>query len=112
MSKINCNPAHLPLFPITPIENAHPFETIALDFITKLPPSGGYDTILTITDMDCSKVSIFLPCSETIDSEGVATLYTNYVVSHYSVPSKIISDRDVCFISKFTTELCQLLDIH
>jgi hypothetical protein len=112
MSKINCNPAHLPLFPITPIENAHPFETIALDFITKLPPSGGYDTILTITDMDCSKVSIFLPCSETIDSEGVATLYTNYVVSHYSVPSKIISDRDVCFISKFTTELCRLLNIH
>jgi hypothetical protein len=112
MLKINCNPTHPPLFPITPTENARPFETIALDFITKLPPLGGYDTILTITNTDCSKVSIFLPCSETIDSEGVTTLYANYVVLYYSVPSKIISDRDVRFTSKFTTELCQLLDIH
>ena len=48
MSKINCNPIHPPLFPISPAENARPFETIALDFITKLPPSGGHDTILTI----------------------------------------------------------------
>ena len=62
MSKINHNPVHSPLFPISPTENAHPFKTIALDFITKLPPSGGYDTILTITDTDCSKASIFLPC--------------------------------------------------
>jgi hypothetical protein len=92
MSKINRNPTHPPLFPITPAENARPFETITLDFITKLPPSGGYDTILTITDTDCLKVSIFLPCSETIDSKGVTTLYANHVVSHYGVPSKIISD--------------------
>jgi hypothetical protein len=112
MSKINRNPTHPPLFPITPTENARPFETIALDFITKLPPLGGYDTILTITDTDCSKASIFLPCSETIDLEGVAILYTNHVVPHYGVPSKIISDRDVRFTSKFTTELCRLLDIH
>jgi hypothetical protein len=106
------NTTHPRLFPITPAENARPFKTIALDFITKLPPSGGYDTILTITDTDCSKASIFLPCSETIDSEGVATLYANHVVPYYSVPSKIISDRDVRFTSKFTTELCRLLDIH
>ena len=48
MSKINHNPSHPPLFPISPIENARPFETIALNFITKLPLSGGYNTILTI----------------------------------------------------------------
>jgi hypothetical protein len=106
MSKINRNPTHPPLFPITPTENARPFEMIALDFITKLPPSGGYDTILTITNMDCLKASIFLPCSETINSEGVATLYANHVIPHYGIPSKIISDRDVHFTSKFTTELC------
>jgi hypothetical protein len=112
MSKINCNPAHPPLFPISPIENARPFETIALDFITKLPPSGGYDTILTITDTDCSKASIFLPCHETIDSEGVAALYAAHVTPHYGIPRKVISDQDVCFTSKFTTDLCCLLDIH
>ena len=112
MSKINCNPAHPPLFPISPIENARPFKTIALDFITKLPPSGGYDTILTIMDTDCSKVSIFLPCYETIDSKGVAALYAAHVTPHYSIPCKVILNRDVHFMSKFTTDLCHLLDIH
>ena len=112
MSKINRNPVHPPLFPISPAENARPFETIALDFITKLPPSGGHNTILTITDTDCSKASIFLPCSESIDSEGVALLYATHVIPHYGIPCKVILDQDVRFTSKFTTELCRLLDIH
>jgi len=94
MTKVNTHPNHPPLFPITPAEDAKPFKTIAMDFITKLPPSGGYDTILTITDTDCSKASVFLPCKETIDSEGVAQLYLTNVLPHYGTPKKIISDRD------------------
>jgi hypothetical protein len=94
MTKVNTNLNHLPLFPITPAENALPFETIAMDFITKLPSSGEYNTILTITDTDCSKVSIFIPCQETINSEGVAQLLLNHVIPHYSLPKKIISDQD------------------
>jgi hypothetical protein len=85
---------------------------IALDFITKLPLSGGHNMILTITNTDCTKASIFLLCLETINSEGVTLLYTNHVVPHYSIPYKVILDWDVCFTSKFTTELCHLLDIH
>jgi len=92
MNKVNTHPTHPPLSPITPEENARPFETIAMDFITKLPSSGEYNTILMITDMDCSKVSIFLPCKEAIDSEGVAQLYMTNVLPHYSIPKKIISD--------------------
>jgi len=83
-----------------------------MDFITKLPQSGGYDTILTVTDMDCSKASIFIPCQEAIDSEGVALLYVNHIISHYGIPHKIILDHDVRFVSKFSSELCCLLQIH
>jgi len=83
-----------------------------MDFITKLPQSGGFDMILTITDTDCSKASIFIPCHKTIDSEGVALLYLNHVIPHYGIPCKIISDRDVHFVSKFSTELCCILNIH
>ena len=82
-----------------------------MDFITKLPPSGAYDTILTITDTDCSKASIFIPCNETIDSEGVAQLYLTHVLPHYGIPKKIISDRDPRFTSRFGQALCQALDI-
>jgi len=112
MTKVNTHPTHPPIFPITPADNARPFETVAMDFITKLPQSGGFDTILTITDTDCSKASIFIPCHETIDSEGVALLYLNHVIPHYGIPRKIISDRDVRFVSKFSTELCRILNIH
>ena len=93
INKVNTYPSHPPLSPITPVENACPFETIAMDFITKLPPSGGYDTILTITDTDCTKASMFLPCKEAIDSEGVAQLYLTHILPHYGLPKKIISDQ-------------------
>ena len=111
MVKVNTHPARPPLYPITPVENALPFETIAMDFITKLPPSGGFDTILTITDTDCSKASVFIPCNKTVDSEGVACLYLNHIFLTYGIPRKIISDRDPCFVLKFGTELCCILDI-
>jgi Integrase zinc binding domain len=75
MNKVNTNPMKPPLYPITPVTDALPFQTIALDFITKLPKSDGYNTILTITDHDCSKALIFIPCKETINSKGVAQLY-------------------------------------
>jgi len=112
ITKVNTHPAHPPLFPIMPTENARPFETITLDFITKLLLSGGHDTILTITDTDCSKASIFIPCNEAINSKGVALLYVNHVLLHYGIPQKIISDHDICFILQFSTELCRLLNIH
>jgi len=92
MNKVNMHPTHPPLLPITPEENARPFKTIAMDFITKLPSLGEYNTILTITDIDCSKTSIFLPCKEAINSEGVAQLYLTHVLPHYGIPKKIISD--------------------
>jgi len=98
MTKVNTHPSHPPLFPIMLTENARPFETIALDFIMKLPLSGGYDTIPTITDTDCSKASVFIPCNKAINSEGVALLYVNHVLPHYGIPQKIISDRDVRFV--------------
>jgi hypothetical protein len=43
-----------------------PFETVALDFIVKLPVSQGFDSILTITDQGCTKAAIFVPCNEDI----------------------------------------------
>jgi len=111
MTKVNTCSNHPPLFPILPTENACPFKMIAMDFIIKLPQSGGYDTILTITDTDYSKASIFILCHKAINSEGVALLYINHIIPHYGIPQKIISDQDVHFVSKFSSEPCHLLSI-
>ena len=89
-----------------------PFETVAIDFITKLPLSQGYDSILTVTDHDCTKAAIFIPCNEEINAEEAAALYLKQVVTNFGLPSKIISDRDPRFTSKFTRELCRIIGIE
>ncbi len=79
------------MIPIIP-EHTLPFETVAMDFITKLPQSGKYDMILTITDHDCSKAAIFIPCQEAISAEEVAGLLLKYLYPQFGVPKKIILD--------------------
>jgi Integrase zinc binding domain len=84
----------VPLVPI-PLKQTHvPFGTIALDLITDLLVSEGYDSILTIIDHDCSKVAIFIPCHKSIDSEGIAQSYTQHVFPHYGPLRRVISDWD------------------
>jgi hypothetical protein len=99
------------LQPIFPKLEALPFKTIALDFITKLPKSQGYNSILTINDHDCTKASIFIPCVEEISAEETAALYLKHIFVHFGLPTKIISDRDPRFASKFIRELCKQLGI-
>ena len=82
-----------------------------MDFITKLPKSEGHDTILTITNQACSKAALFLPCKKQINAEGVAALYAQKVFPHFSIPQKVIFDRDTHFTAKFTRELCRILQI-
>ena len=103
---------HAPLQPIFTKPEAMPFKTVAIDFITKLPVSQGYDSILTVTDHDCSKATIFIPCVEEILGEETATLYAKHVFARFGLPSKVISDRDPRFASKFMRELCKVLGIH
>ena len=101
-----------PSFPIKTNQNALPFETITLDFITKLPESDGYDTILTIVDHDCSKAAFFIPCKETIDAKGVAALLAKTLFPHYGLPRRVISDRDTRLMAKLIKEWCDTLDIE
>ncbi len=85
-NKINTHRQKPHLFPITTNTDAEPFKVIAMDFIVKLPKSQGYDLILTITNHDCSKAAIFIPCNETITAEGVIDLIIKHVFPHYSFP--------------------------
>jgi hypothetical protein len=111
-TKPHLNHPKPPIFPITTNLHALPFETIALDFIIKLPNSKGFDSVLTVTDQGATKAAIFIPCKEAIDAEGVARLYAQQVFPHYGIPTKVISDRDVRFTAKFTKELSRTLGIE
>ena len=111
MNKSNTHPNKPPLFPITLEPEAMPFSTVSMDWITKLPPSGGFDSILTITDHDCSKAVILLPCQEMMMILELAQLYGEHVFPHYGLPDKIISDRDPRLTSKLARDICNTLNI-
>jgi hypothetical protein len=110
-NKVNTQARKALLAPIFPNPEAMPFETVAMDFIVKLSLSNGFDSILTITDHDCTKAAIFIPCKETITAEGVAKLYLQQVFKRFGLPQKIISDRDPQLAGKFARALCTALGI-
>ena len=93
-NKVNNQTRKAPLYLIFTKLGALPFETVAMDFVGKLPLSNGYDSILTITDHDCTKVVILIPCNEEIMAEGVAKLYLEHVFKHVGLPKVFIHDRD------------------
>ena len=103
-------PKPLP-YPISSDMYSIPFTSVAMDFIVKLPISDSYYTILTIADT-FSKASIFIPCNETINAEQTAKLYATYVLPHYRLPHRIISNHDPQFTSMFSRELCCTLGIN
>jgi hypothetical protein len=100
-----------PLFPISPHHNAAPFSTIAVDWITKLPMSQEYDSIMTITDHDVSKMALFIPCKESQGAEEMSRLYIQHVFPYYRLPDHMISDRDPYITSQWFTDICSKLEI-
>ena len=84
---------------------------IAMDLITGLPPSHGYDAILTIVDHGCSRAVIFLPCKTMITGPVITQLYLQHLYPWFGIPDRIISDQDPRFTSHFSQSLTQELGI-
>jgi len=76
-----------------------PWESIAMDFITDLPKSDGYDTILVVIDRR-TKMSHFIPCSKDVDVRQFANLFTKEIVRLHRLPHDFITDRGTLFTSE------------
>ena len=105
------HPRKTPLYRIPVPPDALPFQVIAMDLITQLPNSAGYDAILTIVDHGCSRAAIFLPCKTRVSGEGIAALYLKNVYPWFGIPTKMITDRDPRFTSHFAKALCAQLGV-
>jgi hypothetical protein len=71
-----------------------------MDFITDLPPSNGFDSILVIVDHGLTKGVILSPCKKTISSEQTGHLIFEHLLARFGRPNKIISDRDPRFMAE------------
>ncbi|KAH9448947.1 hypothetical protein Pst134EA_033175 [Puccinia striiformis f. sp. tritici] len=87
-----------------------PWSVIGMDFITKLPVSSGFDSIMVVVDL-LSKMTHFIPCKETYSASRIAQLFRSNIFRLHGLPEKIISDRGSVFISEFWKSLMNSLQI-
>jgi hypothetical protein len=104
---------HLMVLPLSPIKSTTtcPFAVVTMDFITDLPESEGYDSIMVVVDQNTTKGVIFIPTNKTVSTAEAACLYYEKVYTRFGLPDKIISDRDLCFASNLFQELGKLLGV-
>ena len=88
-----------------------PWKSIAVDFITDLPKSEGYDTILVVIDR-LTKMSHFTPCSKDLDAWQFAKLSMKEIVRLNGLPHDIITDRGTLFTSELWNESTGKLGIE
>ncbi|MBW0557375.1 hypothetical protein O181_097090 [Austropuccinia psidii MF-1] len=92
-----------------PIPNG-PWICLSIDFITQLPLSNSFDSILVVVDR-FSKMVVFIPTMSSITSLDLAHLFIKNIFSKHGLPSSIVSDRGPLFVSSFWTNICQKLNI-
>ena len=81
-----------------------------MDFIKWLLNSEGYTNILVIVNQ-LTKQSMFILTHNSINSEGLASLFIQHIFSKHRLPSHIMSDRGTEFTFKFFKILATALDM-
>ena len=89
---------------ITAPENA-----MQIDLVPELPPSGGYENIVTAMDV-FSRYLFAYPTSEQ-DAKTIAKVLSNIMTKHAYLPTTLISDKGTAFMSHVIKEVAGVLGI-
>ena len=76
------------------------WEMVSMDFMTHLPESKGFDSIMVVVDR-VSKMAHFVPTRDTAMAQQIGRLYFDKVVKHHGMQKNIILDRDPKFTNCF-----------
>ena len=78
-----------------------------MDFISGLPKSRGYDTILVGVDR-LSKYSHFIVIKHPYTARNIVEIFVKEIVRLHGILKSIFSDRDLLFMSKFWQEIFRM----
>jgi hypothetical protein len=81
-----------------------------MDLIEQLPDSEGFTAILVVVD-HLTKMTLFIPTSNSVTTEQIAQMFVEHVFSKHGVPSDMVLDRGSEFTSLFWHSLGTLLDM-
>jgi len=93
-----------------PIPEEH-WDAISVDFISELPESGGYNSIMVAVD-SAGKCSHFVKTVTMVTAAGAVNLYLQNIWKLHGLPRKVVSDRRPQFVAAFMEELYRLLGIE
>ena len=86
-----------------------PFDTIGIDFVGPFPKTQrGNDYICTVV-CHLTGFTHLIPCRKDDTAADVARRFLREIVRLHGCPTRIVSDRDPKFTSKFWTDLCYRL---
>ena len=97
-----------------PLQNANeyitaPEDTMEIDLVPGLPPSGGYENIVTVMDV-CSRHLFAYPTSDQ-DTKTVAEVIISIMTKDAYLPTTLISDKGTAFTSHVIKEMTGVLGI-
>ena len=102
---------HAPYGLLKPLEApSRPWKSIAMDFITQLPESGGNDAIWVVIDR-ITKMAHCIPCRTDMTARQFIRLFTKNVFRLHGMPKDITTDRGYIFTLEKWKEITQEWDI-
>lgn len=84
-----------------------PWREIAMDFITGLPKSQGFEVIWVVVDR-FSRYAHFVALQHPISAKGLAQTFFDNIYKLHGLPESIVSDRDSLFLSEFWQNLFKI----
>ena len=86
-----------------------PEDAMQIDLVPGLPPSGGYENI--VTAMNVFSRYLFAYPTSNQDAKTVAKVITNIMIKHAYLPTTLISDKGTAFTSHVTKEVAGVFGI-
>ncbi|MEN9524269.1 MAG: hypothetical protein RL536_338 [Candidatus Parcubacteria bacterium] len=87
-----------------------PFDAVSMDFITDLPPSHGFDTIL-VFKCRLTKLVHLAATHKDVDTEELVRLFIRNVYRLHGIPRSLVSDRGSLFTSTLWKGITKQLGI-
>ena len=86
-----------------------PEDAMQIDLVPELPPSGGYENI--VTAMDVFSRNLFAYPTSNQDAKTIAKVLINILTKHAYLPTTLISDKGTAFMSQVIKEVTGVLGI-